>query len=216
MTPAACSRHPRALAHHGLCTACLIEEAIAGVPDQAVEPIARFTVQLPLGARDAAAVFLVLAEWPWRRLLRLKTWSHPAPDDFVRRFAALRSALDHLHDDSIVRPVAGWTDAAGRPCVLSEFRQGVPLLDRVRAGKLPPDDARVALGLLREGTIAAHARGLVHGSVVSGNVLSGSNGAFLLDFGLALVVGPGAAGVASSRSDLAGFEQLELSLRELG
>ena len=213
--PAACARHPRALAHHGLCTACLFEEAIAGAPDHAVEPIARFTVQLPLGAGDATSVFLVMAEWPWRRLLRLKTWRHTAPDDFARGFAALRSALEHLDDDSIVRPVTGWTDADGRPCVLSEFRQGVPLLDRVRAGKLPPDDARAALGLLRVSTVAAHARGLVHGSVVSGNVLSGSNGAFLLDFGLARLVGPGDAGVASSQSDLAGFEQLERSLREL-
>lgn len=216
MTRAVCSRHPRALAQHGLCTACLIEEAIAGAPDQTVEPLARFTVQLPLGARDAASVFLVVAEWPWRRLLRLKTWRHPAPDDFARRFAALRSALEHLDDDSIVRPVAGWADADGRPCVLSEFRQGVPLLDRVRAGKLPPDDARVALGSLRENTVAAHARGLVHGSVVSGNVLSGPNGAFLLDFGLAPVVGPGEAGVASALSDLAGFDQIERSVGQLG
>ena len=186
------------------------------VVDPAVEPIARFTVQLPLATRDAASVFLVMGEWPRRRLLRLKTWRHHAPDDFAGRFAALRSALDRLHDDSIVRPVAGWTDADGHPCVLSEFRQGVPLLDRVKARKLSLDDARVALRVLRERTVAAHTKGLVHGSVTSGNILSGSNGAFLLDFGLAAVVGAGdAAEVASPRADLAGFDQLEQSLRQL-
>lgn len=216
MTQPACSRHPRALAHHGLCTACLFEEAIAGAPDHAVEPDARFTVQLPLGAGDASSVFLVMGEWPWRRLLRLKTWRRPSTDGFMRRFSALRSSLEQLDDDSIVRPLAGWSDAAGRPSVLTEFRQGVPLLDRARAGKLAADDALEALRQLRARAVAAHARGLVHGSVVSGNVLSGAGGAFLLDFGLAAAVAAGEADPVSARSDLAGFEQLERSLRQLG
>jgi serine/threonine protein kinase len=161
-------------------------------------------------------VFLVTAEWPWRRLLRLKVWRHAAPPDFIRRFAALQTALEHLDDDSIVMPIAAWRDSDGHPYVLTEFRQGVPLLDRVTSGKLPPAHACDALGLLLERTVAAHRRGLVHGSITPGNVLSAPDGTpFLLDFGFAPVVAPGDAAMASPRSDVAAFERLQQVLSSL-
>lgn len=178
--------------------------------------MARFTIQLPLGATDKSSVFLATGEWPWRRLLRLKTWRRRAPVDFARRFAALQAGLERVHDEAIVMPLAAWTDAEGRPCVLTEFRQGLPLLDCVESRRLAPGDARDALRVLLEKTGAAHERGLAHGSIVPGNVFWRPDGSvFLLDFGLAPAITTDEPLIARARSDLAGFASLERSLHQL-
>ena len=178
--------------------------------------MARFTIQVPLGATDASTVFLATGEWPWRRLLRLKTWRRRAPVDFARRFAALQSALERMHDEAIVMPLAAWTDAEGRPCVLTEFRQGLPLLDCVESGRLAPGDARDALRVLQGKTGAAHGRGLAHGSIGPGNVFWRRDGSgFLLDFGLAPAITTDEPPIPWPRSDVAGFASLERLLRQL-
>ena len=214
MTASRCERHPRAALHRGLCAACLVEEALAPAPDRPPQLMARFTIQVPLGATGASSVFLATGEWPWHRLLRLKTWRRQAPLDFVHRFLTLQAALERMHDDAVVMPLGAWTDAEGRPCVLTEFRQGLPLLDCVESGRLAPGDARDALRVLLEKTCAAHGRGLAHGSIVPGNVFWRPDGSvFLLDFGLASAITTGEPPIPWPRSDLAGFASLERSLR---
>lgn len=216
MIASGCERHPRAALHRGLCAACLVEEALAAAPERPPQLMARFTIQMPLGATDGSSVFLAIGEWPWRRLLRLKTWRRRAPVDFARRFAALQAALERVHDEAFVKPVAAWTDAEGRPCVLTEFRQGLPLLDCVESAKLSPGDARDALRVLLEKTGAAHGRELAHGSIVPGNVFWRPDGSvFLLDFGLAAAIAAEEPPIPWSQSDLAGFASLERSLRQL-
>ena len=214
MTASRCERHPRAARHRGLCAACLVEEALAPAPDRPPQLMARFTIQVPLGATDASSVFLATGEWPWRRLLRVKTWRRQAPLDFARRFAMLQAALERMHDEAVVMPLGAWTDAEGCPCVLTEFRQGSPLLDCVESGRLAPGDARGALRVLLEKTCAAHGRGLSHGSIVPGNVFWRPDGSvFLRDFGLAPAITTGEPPIPWPRSDLAGFASLERSLR---
>lgn len=216
MTASRCERHPRAALHRGFCAACLVEEALAPAPDRPPQLMARFTIRVPLGATDASSVFLATGEWPWRRLLRLKTWRHRAPVDFARRFAALQSALERVHDEAIVMPLAAWTDAQGRPCVLTEFRQGLPVFECLESGRLAPGGARDALRVLREKTGAAHGRGLAHGSIVPGNVFWRPDGSvFLLDFGLAPAITTEEPLIPWPQSDLAGFASLEQSLCQL-
>lgn len=161
-------------------------------------------------------MFLVRGEWPWRRLLRLKTGHRPAPPGFARRFALLQQALERSRDDTIAMPLAAWIDGRGRPCILTEFRQGLPLLERVRSGKLSREVAAHALRHLLERTVSLHQRELVHGSIVSGNVFLGLDGAgFLLDFGLAPILAARQGDAPSVDSDLAGFASLERSLGEI-
>ena len=179
--------------------------------------MARFTIQLPLGISSASSVFLASGEWPWRRLLRLKTWRRSAPSDFIPRFAALQAALERVPSDFIVMPLAAWVDGKGRPFVLTEFRQGLPLLDCVATGRLSASGAHDALTGLAETIRAAHARGLSHGSIVPGNVLWRPNGSiFVLDFGLAPCLALAEPPIAWPQSDLAGFASLEHSLVQLG
>jgi hypothetical protein len=211
-----CERHPRAETHRGLCAACLVEEALGPAQGRPPQPSVKFTIELPLGATDTSSVFLVAAEWPWRRLLRLKTWRGRAPADFLGRFAALQAGLDRMREEAIVMPLAAWTDGDGHPRVLTEFRQGLPLLECVGSRTLAPGAAREAVRLLREKTSAAHRHGLAHGSIAPGNVMwRPDSAAFLLDFGLAPAISTDERPHTWTTSDLSGFATLERSLSQL-
>jgi len=122
VTVTGCERHPRAAFHRGLCAACLVEDAFGPVPDRPPQSVARFTIQVPLGVTDASSVFLATGEWPWRRLLRLKTWRRQAPEDFARRFAALQTALERVHDETIVMPLAAVLLAVATPVARAEVK----------------------------------------------------------------------------------------------
>jgi serine/threonine protein kinase len=175
------------------------------------------TIQIPLGESASASVFLVKGEHPDLRFLRLKTWRRPAAPGFLARFQQLREQLEAWDCDAIVPPLAASIDATGCPSVLSGFRQGVPIVDRVKSGRLDPEDACARLTPLVELTHRAHARGLVHGSIVPGNVIipPDSAAACLLDFGLAPLFAVPGSDAAFASGDLAGFDALARTLREL-
>ena len=224
----ACTRHRIATTHRGYCAACLLEEALA--PAEAVAPTSmvatdekhrggtrQLTIQVPLGESASASVFLVKGEGPALRLLRLKTWRRPAPAGFLARFHELQARLEDWASEGIVPPLAASVDATGCPSVLCEFRQGVPILDSVRSGRLDPEDAIARLTPLIALTHSAHARGLVHGSIVPGNVIvqRDSASAYLLDFGFAPLFGVPVNEVAFASADLAGFAALARTLQGL-
>jgi serine/threonine protein kinase len=174
------------------------------------------TIQMPLGESASASVFLVKGEYPGLQFLRLKTWRRPAAPGFLARFQQLREQLEGWDCDAIVPPLAASLDATGCPSVLSGFRQGVPIVDRVKSGRLDPEGACARLTPLVELTHRAHARGLVHGSIVPGNVIihPGSASACLLDFGLAPLFAVPGGDMAFRSADLAGFAALACTLRE--
>lgn len=209
-----CDRHPLAVAHGGLCPACLLEAALA-TPGRTGDPTGAFTIHLPLGDSRSASVFLVRDEGPDGRLLRLKVWRSPAPLDFLARFRELQQRLGDWRDARVSPPLAAYVDAAGCPSVLTEFRQGVPIMEAVRAGGLTPQQALATLGPLVEVICTAHTRGLVHGSLVSGNVIAhpGTGEAHLLDFGLAAVASPVIHRPAAASDDRDGLAALVRAVR---
>ena len=216
MTLRACSRHPSAGEVAGYCAACLLDAALAGAGgDPAAAP--GFTIQVPLGESDAGPVFLVRGESPRPRLLRLKRWRTPAPPGFVERFVQLQAQLERWGEPAIVMPVTAWIEAAGCPAALTEFRQGMPLLDSVNSGRLPADVAIGGLRHLRQVLSAAHARGLAHGSLRAGNVFAARpDGApYLLDFGFAGLFCVGSAVTASADADIQGLARIEAAVRAL-
>ena len=190
MSPQTCSRHPAADAVRGHCQACLLEAAFASPQRMETASGGRFTIQVPLGESEAAVVVLVRDDSATPRLLRLKRWRTPAPAGFIDGFARLKAELHQWCPPTIVLPVAAWVDATGCPSVVTDFRQGLPVLESVRSGWLHPERARSGLRQLQQILDAAHQRGLAHGSVVSGNVFSARpDGApYLLDFGLAVLL----------------------------
>ena len=219
-----CPRHPHARYHRGHCAVCLLEEALAPggasaaqLSDPALPAARDFTIQMPLGDSPFASVFLVRGNGPALRLLRLKTWKTLAPDGFLARFHELQARLEDWADPAIDPPLAAGVDVFGRPSVLTPFRQGVPILDGVRSGRLRSEDALACLTSLVALTRRAHARGLVHGSIVAGNVIvqPRSRTAWLLDFGFAPLFLPRGSEGAFASEDLAGFAALGDTLREL-
>ena len=198
---------------HGLyCAACLLEDALA-VNDA---PPA-FTIQLPLGKTSSGSVMLVRTEAPSHRLLRLKTMRRPAPSSFLARFREMREELDAWSEPLLVLPRTAWLDSEGHPTVLTDFRQGVLLLERVRDRRIPLATATAMLARLRESVRTGHARGLVHGSVVPGNVLVDTAGqtAYVLDFGLHRLLASSEGAAASAADDEAGFDALEGALSQI-
>lgn len=210
----ACDRHPLAVLHGELCPACLLEAALA-TPDHTGDLTGTFTIQVPLGESVSASVFLVRTEAPERRLLRLKVWRSPAPPDFLDRFRELRQQVGDWRHPCVTLPLAAYVDATGRPAVLTEFRQGIPIMEAVRTRAFTPRQAVAMLRPLVEAVRSAHARGLAHGSMVAGNVIAhpGTGVAHMLDFGLAVLASPSTAHAASASGDRAGLAALIRTVR---
>lgn len=213
----ACSSHPHAATHLGLCAACLLEQALTFETAGGSNLPKPLTIQLPLGCSPAASVFLVTAHASDPRLLRLKRWHAPAPAGFLAGFERLAGEFAGWNPEGIAVPLAAGIDGAQRPWVLSEFRQGVPMLERLHAGRLDPDAAAAMLLRLRAVTRRAHERGLGHGSLVAGNVIvhPGSSGACLIDFGIAPLLAEPPDHAALVAADLAGFDALDRAVRGL-
>jgi hypothetical protein len=206
-----CHRHPTAANHHGLCAACLLEDALKLDPAPAPEREGNvFTILVPLGVTTASSVFLVKADGAAVRLLRLKTWHTAAPRDFLSRFERLQQDLAACNYEALALPLAACLDGAGRPAVLGPFYQGVPILERVASGGLDSAHAVASLRTLQALISRVHQRGLVHGAIVSSNIIVNAHGdlAHLLDFGHAALVAPEAAAPPGPDADLLGFEQL--------
>ena len=212
-----CSRHPAAAAVRGHCPACLIEAAFAASDRRETTIGGGVTIQVPLGESQTASVFLVRDGSATARLLRLKRWRTPAPAGFIEGFDRLKAQLDAWRPPTIVLPVDAWLDETGCPSVVTDFRQGMPLLESVRSGWLRPEQAGLGLRQLRETLDAARARGLVHGSVVAGNVFSARpDGApYLLDFGLAVLLSGFGEASHGSAADLDGLARIQAQLERL-
>jgi serine/threonine protein kinase len=176
-----------------------------------------FTIQVPLGESEAALVFLVRDDSAVPRLLRLKRWRTPAPAGFIDGFARLKAQLQEWRTPTIVLPVTAWVDATNCPSVVTDFRQGMPLLESVRSGWLDPERARSGLRQLQQILDAAHQRGLTHGAVVPGNVFSARpDGApYLLDFGLAVLLSGLSAPSDWAAADRDGLARIQAQLERL-
>jgi serine/threonine protein kinase len=212
-----CPRHPATAWLRGYCSACLLEAALAPAEPGASAPVRSFTIEVPLGESETASVFLVREDAATSRLFRLKRWRTLAPAGFIDGFKRLRAQLHDWRPPTIVLPITAWVDAAGCPSVVSEFRQGMPLLAAVSAGWLRPEQAGAALSRLRETLEQSHARGLAHGSVVPGNVFSArpDGAAYLLDFGLAPLVFGFPAPADGAAADCEGVTRLQAQLERL-
>jgi serine/threonine protein kinase len=170
---------------------------------------------VPLGATPRASVFLVREGTASPRLLRLKVWHAPAAPGFLERFDHLRIRLERWRGSPIALPLAASLDSAGCPSVLSEFRQGVPILDAVRARRIKAGSAWTLIRPVIDVLLAMHEEGLGHGALVSGNVLLevGPGSTHLVDFGLAALLDPMSVPAAVTLSDRNGLAALGRAVR---
>lgn len=107
----------------------------------------------------------------------------------VALFQKESTVLSRLSHEAIVRYHVFTKDPAiGRPCLIMEFVEGVPLSDRVERGPLPLDEVTLLLRRLASGLDKAHGVGVVHRDLSPDNViLEGGmvDHAKIIDFGIA-------------------------------
>ena len=117
-----------------------------------------------------------------------------ASAEVLQRFRNERQIAAALEHPGIARLIDGGTTERGPPYFVMEYVEGVPLLDYCRDRRLPIQDR---LRLFREICAAvqyAHQHLVVHRDLKPGNILVSPEGVpKLLDFGIAKLLGEGAA-----------------------
>src|SRR5437763_3971107 len=120
----------------------------------------------------------------------------PADDsafrDRMRREARAAARLCHPQVNTVYDLTE---DGNAAPYMVMELIDGPSLAERLRIGPLPWRQATAICAEVAAGLAAAHAAGLVHRDVKPGNVMLGSSGAKLVDFGISAEIGePGDLG----------------------
>jgi serine/threonine protein kinase len=152
-----------------------------------------YEILSPIGAGGMSEVYRA-RDTRLNRPVAIKILSRAAGGDSDSRRALLREAkaisrLDHPH----ICPLYDIGHEGAVDYLVMQLVEGETLASRLRRGRLPLDEA-VTLGTdLADALEAAHRRGLVHRDVKPANVMLTSDGAKLLDFGIASPRSPMAA-----------------------
>ncbi|MGH9719938.1 MAG: serine/threonine protein kinase, partial [Bryobacteraceae bacterium] len=157
------------------------------------ERIGGYEILHEIGRGGMGAVYLaVRADDTYRRQVALKVVKRGMDSDFVvARFRQERQILAALEHPSIARLYDGGATADGRPYLVMEYVEGLPVSEYCRQ-EAPRLAERLRLFLeICEAVDAAHRRLIVHRDLKPSNILVKSNGSKstaevkLLDFGIA-------------------------------
>jgi eukaryotic-like serine/threonine-protein kinase len=185
--------------------------------DERVAPVAAGTVVGPyrieraLGRGGMGAVYLA-RDTVLRRSVALKViapellGSRPA----IERFLQEARATARLNHPNIVTIHAVGTHE-GAPYLALEYVEGESLRQRLRAGRLPLDEAlRIALGMA-DALCEAHGHGILHRDLKPENAMLPPGGRLrIVDFGLAEVAPPP---TSSPAPDLGAFDEVDAGER---
>jgi serine/threonine protein kinase len=195
------------LNHHSRAGAFLSDPIVDRVPDLLVDDpalsagarIGAYTIVRELGRGGMGRVYLA-SDDRLGRTVALKALaphlvSDPAQRERLRREAKAAAGLSHPG----ICTVYALEEVDGNLYIASEFVDGRTLGDEIRSGRTPNgrDILRTARDLA-EALASAHAKGVVHRDLKPDNVMRAADGRLkILDFGLARLTGPEAAGAGA-------------------
>ncbi len=108
------------------------------------------------------------------------------PERFARE-AVLAARLGRHAHVVTVYDVGSWN---GRPYIVMEYERGGSIAERLRAGRVSPEEARRWLRETAEAVDAAHAAGVIHRDLKPANLLLDErDSVHVADFGIARAVG---------------------------
>ncbi len=169
-------------------------------------PVGPYRLLRELGHGGMGTVYLAeRADGQFRRRVAIKIIrSGPYTLDLHRRFLAERqilAALDHAH---IGRLLDGGFTEDGRPYLVMEFIEGLPIDEHCDRHRLGIDDRLRLFCTAARAVQHAHRNLIVHRDLKPSNILVTADGTpKLLDFGVAKILGPAAAlGAPPTRTGL--------------
>lgn len=176
-------------------------ERVAGSSNPGEPVIPGFEIEALIGRGAMAEVWRARQKGRLARTVAIKLIRADCVDaDRLGRFELEARALSAVEDARIVKPFEVGIAVDGRPFIVMEFIDGVPLAP---AGIIAQLDLRERIGLIVSLLIAVeslHARGIVHRDLKPSNVLMIRNGDMapevrLIDLGLAKFLGADSVGM---------------------
>ncbi|HEY7213392.1 MAG TPA: serine/threonine-protein kinase, partial [Thermoanaerobaculia bacterium] len=145
-----------------------------------------------LGRGGMGAVYRAAREDDFAKQVALKLVRHELASPFtLRRFHRERQILARLEHPNIARLLDGGTTADGRPYLVMEHVEGVPIDVYCKERKLAPRERLELLLPVCSALAYAHQNLVVHRDLKPGNILVTAEGApKLLDFGIAKLLDP--------------------------
>ena len=145
-------------------------------------------------------VYRAIREDDYRQQVALKLVKRDIETDFLlERFRQERQALALLNHPNIARLLDGGTTADGRPYLVMEWVQGLPITDYCARRKLPLKERLQLFQNVCRAVAHAHANLVVHRDLKPSNIFITDDGEpKLLDFGIAKILSPGAESGAAA------------------
>jgi serine/threonine-protein kinase len=151
-----------------------------------------YLIQKEIGRGGMSVVYLATRPDLANRLFAVKLLGGDAASpDVLRRFRRERDTLARLDHPHIARLIDGGADATGRPYLVLDFVDGLPLDGYCRAHR-PSVEARLAMfRTIANAVHFAHQHLVIHQDLKPGNVLVDRLGhPRLVDFGISKIVAP--------------------------
>jgi len=173
-----------------------------------------YTIRGKLGDGATSSVYLACGAEPDERLavkvMTLGSATENSIDRFLREMQVLEK-LDHPRIPRILDP----GEASGSLFFTMRYIDGETLRSRMRkSGQLPVRDALMIVRDIGSALDHAHGRGVVHRDVKPENIFLAAEGAYLIDFGLAITSDIESSGKADSISGTPEYMSPEQASRD--
>jgi eukaryotic-like serine/threonine-protein kinase len=197
----------KADAHTGAFIARVVEGAAESIhASQALQPgdrLGLYRILGEIGSGGMGAVYLAERnDGEFRRQVAIKVVKRGMDTAAIlNRFRDERQILADLNHPNIARLLDGGTTMDGRPYLVMEYVDGLPITRYALLQKLSIPERLRLFQQVCAAVDHAHRNLVIHRDIKPGNILVAPNGVpRLLDFGIAKIVDPALPGAAETRS----------------